>query len=348
MIVPSIIVLAIAGIVQPSLGWTKLPKTVEHTADFFETEGCVDQIGFLNCGKARKAYTTDRRCQDFEEDFNCFNSFCWNKVYTCQYQQEAITYLDMCSGKSKLPFFPAPYNATNDCSCNFGQVDMALQGAKEKGKHCRNHVKGQNRDLQVEHCNCCVISESYAILDAICPNISPLDIGHDTIQEIATNLHIDLHKCDEYVSRGKCIEELSFPLSLEGIQKPLTYLDYSGMASFTNSLNATAVTNNPGTLLAPPTSDGYLFKWTRAAYGFGNHHFKAKTHTITARSATVTGIDSEVTKVADFSPTPTPTPTATTSYQLRLGSKSAGVINRAVDPVFLTVLFPAVVLGFVV
>lgn len=55
------------------------------TAMDITNQGCVDQLGFLNCQNkikpSKKLNQDDRFCVAREEELACFASHCWNKVF---------------------------------------------------------------------------------------------------------------------------------------------------------------------------------------------------------------------------------------------------------------------------
>ncbi|KAH9205587.1 hypothetical protein DL95DRAFT_248941, partial [Leptodontidium sp. 2 PMI_412] len=235
-------------------------------------QGCVDQLGFLNCQNkikpSKKLNQDDRFCVAREEELACFASHCWNKVYQCNYQQHAIKFLGECGSSNPIPYFPAPSNATDDCSCNLGKVYLAISSTALKGTSCEKEARKQNATdsedvslniLKGEHCKCCQISGSYASLDAICPSTNPLHIGFDYITQMAKKLSLDFNTCEEYILQGSCVTRLNFTESVDGESKPMTYLAASNLISFTES-NTAMVTNNVDTVSSPP--GGSTFTWT--------------------------------------------------------------------------------------
>ncbi|KAH7370490.1 hypothetical protein BKA65DRAFT_360101, partial [Rhexocercosporidium sp. MPI-PUGE-AT-0058] len=233
--------------------------------------GCIDEPGFLVCQSkikpSKKLNYNDRNCVGREEELACFASHCWNKVYQCEYQQNAIKFIGKCSPSTQIPYFPAPANATNGCSCNLGNVYLAISNTTSKGISCQKEVRKQNTTdreeepqniRQGEHCKCCQISGSYASLDAICPNTNPLDIGFKYVAQMNKRADLDFNTCEKYIMQRSCVQELGFPESVDGAFRSMTYLAASNLMSFTES-NTAMVTNNVGTILSPP--GGSTFTW---------------------------------------------------------------------------------------
>ncbi|XMA10509.1 hypothetical protein WAI453_003300 [Rhynchosporium graminicola] len=308
------------------LGYAVIVQSAEYNRMevFKNVEGCVDQDKFVECytgngGVGRKNGV--HMCRYFEKDINCFATYCWNKVNTCQYQQIAINYHNWCSKRIEIPYFPTPLNATNDCSCNFGMVVNAWDEAKKHAKACRDAAKKKKTMTGVAEyyrCKCCQVSDSYAVVDAICPKADPYWIGRDYLWETTRKLGFDSLGCDDFILGGHCVE-IKFPLSIDKVNKPLTYLagDYSKVFSQEWKTGTTAlITNNPGTLLTPPTSTNVI-SWWGSRY---THRFDGKVdhehYTITAASATVALLP-EITKAKDSTPTPTTTATFNLSMSHR-------------------------------
>ncbi|KAG4431011.1 hypothetical protein IFR05_013501 [Cadophora sp. M221] len=248
-------------------------------------QGCVDQLGFINCQnkiKRGKLAYRDALCATREVELSCFASHCWNKVYQCNYQQHAIKFTGECNPSTPIPYFPAPLNATDDCSCNLGKVYLAISSTVLKGTSCEKEAKNQNvtdsKDvsrniLMGEHCKCCQISGSYASLDAIYPSTNPLHIGFDYIVKMAKDLSLDFNTCEEYILQGSCVTKLNFTESFDGASKPMTYLAAVNLTSFTES-NTAMVTNNMGTVSSPPgegaLSPGQVSREVGENYPAGN------------------------------------------------------------------------------
>lgn len=65
------------------------------------------------------------------------------QVYECEYQEYAIQYISECSSglrTTDIPFFPPPDNAPGSCSCNLGQLYLAINGSENEGASCLSNV----------------------------------------------------------------------------------------------------------------------------------------------------------------------------------------------------------------
>ncbi|KAK0113668.1 hypothetical protein ONS95_013916 [Cadophora gregata] len=296
-------------------------------------DGCVDEAGFLGCQNGIKPY--QRGCSSLEKEINCFATFCWNKAYQCEYQQYAINYAGQCDPLSPIPFFPAPSNVTSGCSCNLGNVYLAIKSTMSQGDSCLestrnqgNKVESEGNDLLTiqdgEHCRCCRISESFASLDAICPETRPQDIGFMSIVYMAKNLSLAFERRTDYISKGKCVSELGFPQTVHGASKALSYLAFPDLQSFTKG-NKARVTNNAGTISSPPSS---AFTWTGKPDSWLDvNRWRTSTprYTVTAVTPAPSDAEAGATRAGESLPAPTATPT----YTLDLDRQVKGhAVNR--------------------
>lgn len=63
------------------------------------------------------------------------------QVYECEYQEYAIQYISQCpSGATEIPFFPPPRGAPGSCSCNLGELYLAVNASEIEGAECVTSV----------------------------------------------------------------------------------------------------------------------------------------------------------------------------------------------------------------
>ena len=64
------------------------------------------------------------------------------QVYECEYQQYIFEYLNNCplSETPGIPYFPAPDDAPDSCSCNLGKLFEAVNGTIFEYSTCENNV----------------------------------------------------------------------------------------------------------------------------------------------------------------------------------------------------------------
>ncbi|KAK5991867.1 hypothetical protein PT974_05254 [Cladobotryum mycophilum] len=233
--------------------------------------GCADPSGLQTCQNAANQKTSACiaqankdgsqqeilacGCQDYVNNFNCYATHCWNRVWECEYQEYIISYLTNCPiGKLPVPYFPAPDNAADACSCNLGKVFLAVQDSILEAAACTNNANGPDpgTNLQViEGCNCCEISGGLSSLFEICPKTDPKIIGLSNISQRSQELSVDFSKCGSYMSQYNCINDLHY--SVTGVST--FYAPDDPVTTGTETLS-----NVPGTVTAPPS--GAVFSYT--------------------------------------------------------------------------------------
>jgi hypothetical protein len=159
------------------------------TAQFTDTltSGCFDQTGHDNCvatinkdvtasynfcvnngtSTANSYCTAAASCQLGDGYVACALEYCWNKVYSCEYQQLLINYVQSCISSPlghNLPF----WNHTADdmpgaCSCDLTGLQEYLHEGADNAKQCNVQV-GIN-----SYCSCCGFAETVAECVFPCP-----------------------------------------------------------------------------------------------------------------------------------------------------------------------------------
>lgn len=65
------------------------------------------------------------------------------QVYECEYQEYAMQYISQCSKSlrtANIPFFPSPDKTPGSCSCNLGNLHLAVNGSENEGASCISHI----------------------------------------------------------------------------------------------------------------------------------------------------------------------------------------------------------------
>ncbi|CAK7237843.1 4-aminobutyrate transaminase [Sporothrix bragantina] len=260
--------------------------------------GCADPSGFEDCqnkvndGTSSCITQADRDgsdiellacgCQDYVGNYNCYAAFCWNRVWECEYQEYIVSYLANCpTGKLPVPYFPAPDNAPDACSCNLGKVYQAVTDVITETTTCTNNADSADAESNVQQmqgCNCCEISGAFSSIIEICPNTDPSIVGLSTVQKLETELNTPFDSCGEYLDTYDCVSSLSY--SLDGVST--FYKPTDSVTTGTATLS-----NEGGTVTAP--ASGATFTYTNGGDGV--------VYTITAVSAgaAVTGAASGTT-----------------------------------------------------
>ncbi|KAH8900101.1 hypothetical protein GQ53DRAFT_208742 [Thozetella sp. PMI_491] len=269
------------------------------------TTGCADAAGLQLClnTAASTANTCNADaeangsklellacgCQFYVDNFNCYASHCWNRVYECEYQEYIVEYLRLCPiAKLPAPYFPAPDKAPDSCSCNLGNVFLAFNNSVIQGNTCITSQPLGSYD-KIQGCECCELSgaisrygkfdrcgliqyrnwrltHEYRSIYSICPGTNPSLLGLSVFNSLETLLSTKFSSCNSYLSKYNCVEDLGFSsIASSGSYYATTNLPSSGTATLSNV---------DGAVTAPPS--GSVFAYTQG----GN-----QVYTITAASA---------------------------------------------------------------
>ncbi|KAL6857341.1 hypothetical protein J3F83DRAFT_763685 [Trichoderma novae-zelandiae] len=238
--------------------------------------GCADSSGFESCQKQAddqlssciaQANKDDSQlellacgCQNYVDNYNCYSSFCWNRVWECEYQEYIIDYFVNCAtAKLPVPYFPAPNKVPDACSCNVGKVFLAIQDAIQETATCSNNADSGDASSnlqQIQGCDCCEISGALSSLYNICPDTDPKLIGLSTISQLESQLNTDFDSCGPYLDTYDCVTALGY--SLDGVSK------YYKPTDITPSGTAT-LSNAAGTVTSP--ASGTVFTYTNGGDG---------------------------------------------------------------------------------
>lgn len=145
------------------------------------TDGCVDPKGLQTC--LDRVAANSKTCLDharadnsqletlacgcvyYTENINCYAAGCWNRVYQCEYQKYVFEYFKMCTtAKLPVPYFPAPDDAQNACSCNLGKLYKTFIDSVNTGNTCIKgassiNVRGPMDTInKLAECECCEMS----------------------------------------------------------------------------------------------------------------------------------------------------------------------------------------------
>ncbi|KAH7303248.1 hypothetical protein B0I35DRAFT_485371 [Stachybotrys elegans] len=239
--------------------------------------GCADPKGFDTCqaqannqvssciAQAKKDGSQQEilacGCQDYTNSYNCYSAFCWNRVWECEYQDYIIGHFQNCpTAKLPVPYFPAPHNAPDACSCNIGKVYLATQNAIQETAQYSNNANGigdSGNALQVmQGCSCCEISGAISSMWVICPDTDPMLIGLAGVSQLESQINAQFDQCGQYLETYDCETALGYELDgLSTYYRP-DNLPQSGTAT---------LSNGPGTVTAPASSS--VFTYTNGADG---------------------------------------------------------------------------------
>ncbi|KAF2094526.1 hypothetical protein NA57DRAFT_80328 [Rhizodiscina lignyota] len=260
---------AIAWAVPPSLAQNLTSAGCVAPSDF---QSCYDNAS-LGGEKCIRACGTDRDCiivcgcYMYEVQIGCFVASCWNRAYTCDYQKFVIAVADQCavSKTNKIPFWPAPADAPNSCSCNLENVydtvvnSLSVSGtcSKKAGSSISDPSQAENN---ITGCACCAASGAISTVYDICPDTDPslLDLS-----KIESGAQLALggegfSTCDSTLDSFNCVQDLGFPkLPGKGEYYAASNLPSSG----TKTLYDT-----PGIVTSPPSGSVYTFAASSTTY----------------------------------------------------------------------------------
>ncbi|KAJ6043526.1 uncharacterized protein N7446_001724 [Penicillium canescens] len=220
----------------------------------------------------------DCGCTSHQKYINCMAETCWNQVYSCEYQLFVQQYFAICPSASEpIPFWPAPDNAPNRCSCDLGKVLQTTLSSRNDQVQCMRNVTDRIRsdvtDLsnlsngldiagQATDCACCGASASISAAYEICPDTKPTLAGADLwpifFPADLPNLYTSLPNwnwawpsCDSKLDDASC-QDLGFK-DADKFYKP---------GDFPN--NGTSTLHNVGgTVTAPPS--GTVLTWSQSS-----------------------------------------------------------------------------------
>ncbi|VUC22163.1 unnamed protein product [Clonostachys rosea] len=260
---------------------TLAATTTTITTTNLTTTGCVDASGLQKCldntclDNARKAgseaETIACGCVYYTDNVNCYAGSCWNRVYECEYQKYVYEYLKNCpTAKLPLPYFPAPDNAPDACSCNLGKVYQTFLNSLNEGTSC---VKGSSSlgargalgsINKMVACECCAMSGALSGIYETCPDTDPNLVGLSYVSQLETLYEQPFSSCGPYMSSYDCQKDLSFTAASSFISP--------GNAVSTGKAS---LSNGPGSVTSP--GSGSVFSYTNLA--------DSVVYTITAASA---------------------------------------------------------------
>ncbi|THZ14009.1 hypothetical protein D6C91_07550 [Aureobasidium pullulans] len=134
-------------------------------------------------------------CTGLQNRVQCALTNCWNRVYSCDYQQLMVAYNTSCSDEAtlSLPFFPPPADAAEVCSCNLNNVVNDFEKASSGWPRCVQKVQDENgitddddsgEDFPTPGCDCCYYGVVAAAMYDTCPDQNPGPIALDLVRQI--------------------------------------------------------------------------------------------------------------------------------------------------------------------
>ncbi|KAJ5806204.1 uncharacterized protein N7503_003806 [Penicillium pulvis] len=331
-----IIVAAILGFVHLAHSQTNITASACAASSVYSTcnrdvadkwSSCLSKCnGDANC-------SVDCGCVAHQEYINCMAHSCWNQVYSCEYQLFVQQYFAICpSAIEPIPFWPAPDDAPNRCSCDLGKVLQSTLTARKEQVSCIMNVTDQivntatsavtnlgnlaniaNNAYTATECACCGSSASLSASWQVCPNTVPRLAGADlwgiffpsdypNLYDSIPNFAWD--SCDSSLSSTDC-QNIGFTDPSDKFYRPGDF----------PSNGTSTLSNVGGTVSAPPS--GTVITWSQST----------NTWTVTA-----TGYDDKaVASQSEYRATATGTgafATETSTSTSTSDSTSAGAVIR--------------------
>ncbi|GES56895.1 hypothetical protein ATEIFO6365_0001010100 [Aspergillus terreus] len=276
------------------------------------SSGCVDRPGFKlctqrvydssvdcrnNCGDDDDDCYYRCRCVEVQHMINCIATSCWNEVYSCAYQRQALELRSVCAdvNTDQIPFFPAPDNTPGGCACNIGQISKTQELITSHGVDCGLPETELEQDLR--GCQCCTMSALISSIWDTCPDTDPNYITASYWNETLFGPY-DWDTCGPTLREYDCANTLGFGDDSAG-----------GIKNFYNPDNVPEngigpLTNTGGSITTPIS--GSTFTWT----------FGPSTYTITAAA--------NATTVSSANVSATVSSAATASYTTDQGAQETG------------------------
>ncbi|PMD45492.1 hypothetical protein L207DRAFT_481871 [Hyaloscypha variabilis F] len=249
--------------------------------------GCVDAAGFQTCqnGVTAASYTCLNAsttqtetlacgCSDYVGNYNCYSAYCWNRVNECEYQEYVVEYLVGCPiAKLPVPYFPTPDNAPDSCSCNVGDVYLAISSNIQQGGTCSTNVSNSSPDAAVQEiqgCECCEVSGALSSIYAICPNTDPTLIGLSSVQQLETTLDTQINDCQPYLAEYNCVSDLGFSQVVGNIFYGPNNLPASGTQTLSNVAGTVTAPASGGVFTYTNGGDGQVYTISAASVKAGS------------------------------------------------------------------------------
>ncbi|KFA51963.1 hypothetical protein S40293_09489 [Stachybotrys chartarum IBT 40293] len=227
-----------ATLTGPFYGSFAATRSLAQNLDPFDSSQCVDSSAFDSCYDEGTAYGEScvDECENGDVDcaraclcgmwtaqFECIIESCWNKVYSCAYQQFALNYADSCllGDSSQIPFWPAPSGAPDSCSCNLQNLYDVVIASTFEQTTCLNRVTSELaisdpiQALQnVTGCQCCGASGAISASYNMCPDTDPTLLGVDQLLSLVDSATggQGFGTCDATLNEFDCIADLQYPV----------------------------------------------------------------------------------------------------------------------------------------
>ncbi|KAE8443476.1 hypothetical protein EG329_001873 [Mollisiaceae sp. DMI_Dod_QoI] len=239
------------GCVDPS-GFDTCMGSVTTTVQQCVSKNCQDGTcdNYNNCESSDANCYSACICGGYQNWINCAVGHCWNRGYSCEFQNYIIDAVQQCDALLTIeypPYFPAPAGQPGGCSCQIGVIFGIVQEMQGDINKCNTKGTGaaQNTD-----CYCCGASKALSAFTDVCPDsdLTPIEsiyTGMDNFNAAISTLNSTA--CVKAFANG-----LDCTASNLGFQQynNSQFYAWSDLPDFGND----AVTDLPGQLAAPLAS----------------------------------------------------------------------------------------------
>ncbi|OQD86140.1 hypothetical protein PENANT_c008G06262 [Penicillium antarcticum] len=253
-------------------------------------------------------------CQRSAHQIDCASASCWNEVYSCEYQNTVGDFFALCTNPNydTVPFWPAPDDAPDACSCNLGKIEKKEHLIALQMTECSNNMTNLNQITKTDAiadygqaCMCCGMSAIISAIYDTCPDTKPSLLGITEWND-AIFVPSDWAECGPYLEAYDCAGDLGYGRADAGAIS--NYYQPSSMPS-----NGTKTLFNKDGVVSTPVS-GDIFTWQ-----FG-HSMNAVYHTVTVASAKADVTGKGKASGRDGSATTTATETGATAESTQPGA----------------------------
>ncbi|KAF2667452.1 hypothetical protein BT63DRAFT_292646 [Microthyrium microscopicum] len=257
-----ILFVSLASAISVSNFTAAIPQCIDPAG----TQQCIDKsnVGILSaceaacgcgdaftCGFGSADCVLACGCAAFQGVINCMVSNCWNKVYSCEYQQLLIDAATYCPISTPLyfPFFGAKVDQPGSCSCALTDLWASQLVASNAETTClKNNFK-----LGTE-CSCCAAAGVTSVYYDLCNTTAP-EVVRPIVGSIPFNT---FSTCDATLSNINCSDvQHGLPVAAPGLFK----------SSLQPNGTARTFSNQAGTMTVPPYSSTTAWYFLGTAKG---------------------------------------------------------------------------------
>lgn len=136
--------------------WSSCIRNCNGNGNCIVDCGCSSHQDYINC-MAQTCWNQVSYASPTQDSSLSYNTLLCNvhqyskliniKVYSCEYQLFVQQYFAVCPSASEpIPFWPAPDNAPNRCSCDLGKVLQSTLTARKEQISCMKNVTNHSLD----------------------------------------------------------------------------------------------------------------------------------------------------------------------------------------------------------